>query len=178
MANPTNLHLLQRAHNALRNLGDAPPAKPDLSGIWFQNTAAALVPGIARVCALCEKPYAPEVTLNIHGVQDPVCKACESTYADCATVVCELCHTAVAKIPPKLLDNGFYIKPRSVLHGDSCNVCRPGVKVTLLREIDDHQRRYRSCTIVAPGRTIMIPSDALVRKLAPTKGSTKIKLGG
>lgn len=104
-------------------------------------------------CLLCTKPF---LMLPFMGIPDQVCPECEKTYLDTARVICRggvdgrRIHdpVTICRLVPKVLDNGFYIRPRSVLTSSACNICSPGLKSSTLLEITEWERVVRPKKIV------------------------------
>jgi len=114
---------------------------PDLSDPRFfgLDLSAPPVPGKLAICLLCAKPF---VMPQFIGEPDQACPDCIRTLRDTARIVCSRCKRVVARQTPKVLDCGFYIRPRSVLHIDRCNRCSPGVLVSKIVEVDEYMRRH------------------------------------
>lgn len=113
--------------------------------LLFEDTSSAPRPHTIVPCLLCTKPF---LMLPFVGVPDQVCPECEKQYKDAAKVVCWKCRITICRLVPKVLDNGFYIRPRSVLHSDSCNICKPGLKESSIIEIEEWQRHVRPGKII------------------------------
>lgn len=96
-------------------------------------------------CLLCTKPF---LMLPFIGTPDQVCPECEVTYKDAARVVCRVCNITICRLVPKVLENGFYIRPKSVLHSNCCNVCKPGLSESSVIEIEEWQRVLRPHKII------------------------------
>lgn len=106
-------------------------------------------------CLLCTKPF---LMLPFIGVPDQVCPECEKTYKNAAKVVCtgknaksqEHSHppVTICRLVPKVLENGFYIRPNAVLHTDKCNTCWPGLDESSVIEIEQWQRVVRPRKII------------------------------
>jgi hypothetical protein len=116
--------------------------------IW-QDTSRAPTSGGIYPCLLCEKPFVMGVFL---GEPDQICEECASTYRDAARVICNKCRITIGRVVSKILDNGFYIRPRTVLHSNYCNVCRPGLNASTIMEIDEWQKNVRPNKIFVPMR--------------------------
>ena len=116
--------------------------------LLFQDTGGSPTPNSIQPCLLCCKPF---WLLPFIGVPDQICPECSKTYGDCAKVVCGRCRppVTICRLVPKVMDNGFYIRPRSVLHSDSCNICRRGLTESTILEITEWERSRR------PGRLIL-----------------------
>lgn len=86
------------------------------------------------------------------GDADQICPECWEEYVDCAKLVCVKCRVTICRVRPKVLDNGFYIQPRSVLHTSSCNICKPKLLVSDIIEIKEWEQRVRPKKIIVVGR--------------------------
>jgi len=82
------------------------------------------------------------------GEPDQICPECYNTYRDSARVVCWKCKVAICRLVPKILDNGFYIKPRAVYHSTACNICKPGLDKSTIIEIDEWEKKIRTKKII------------------------------
>lgn len=114
---------------------------PDLRDDRFIGLDASgpLIPGKMSVCLLCAKPFiVPQYIGNI----DQVCPECSKTYRETAKIVCRRCKRVIARQKPKVLDCGFYIQPRAVLHVDKCNNCSPGLLVCTVSEVAEYMKRH------------------------------------
>ena len=131
MANPNELPLLRN------------------DKLIFMDTSKAPLPGGIVPCLLCTKPFVMPVFL---GEPDQVCPECAVTYSDAARVICKKCNITIGRAVPKILENGYYIRPRSVLHSNSCNICRPGLVESTIIEIDQWQKTIRPNKIIVPMR--------------------------
>lgn len=113
----------------------------------FENTGCAPLPGAIVPCLLCMKPFlmGPFV-----GEPDQICPECWTTYGDTARVVCVRCQppVTICRLVPKVLENGFYIRPKSVLHSNACNVCKPGLNESSIIEIEEWERIRKPKTII------------------------------
>ena len=103
------------------------------------------LPGRITTCLLCSKPF---LLRPYTGAVDQVCVECANTYRDCGRVICSKCSVTVCRVTPKVLTNGYYIKPRMVLHIDFCNVCKPGLTVSTIIEIAEYERMIRPKKII------------------------------
>lgn len=110
----------------------------------------APVPGGIVPCLLCTKPFIMGVFI---GEPDQICPECYHTFNDTARVVCSNCRppVTICRLVPKMLDNGFYIRPRSTLHVDACNVCRPGINESVILEITEWEKTRTPKTIIIKG---------------------------
>ena len=96
-------------------------------------------PGKMAVCLLCAKPFIMPLYI---GEPDQACPSCMHEYRETAKIVCTRCKRVIARQRPKLLDCGFYIRPRMILHTDKCNNCCPGLLVSKVIEIDEYMKRH------------------------------------
>jgi hypothetical protein len=82
---------------------------------------------------------------NYTGAPDQICGECRKTYDECAVVRCANCKLGpvICRIIPGVLDNGYHVQKRSVLHTSACNVCRPGLKRSTIIEIDQWEKFVR-----------------------------------
>ena len=124
--------------------------------LLFEDTGGVPQAGTIVPCLWCMKPFVMPMYL---GTPDQICGECWRTYQDAARVIC-LGHGGINKHPPvticrlkpKLLDNGFLIEPRMVLHTEACNVCKPGLKMSEIVEITMWMKiRRPPRVIVGPG---------------------------
>ncbi len=113
---------------------------PETDGIYSLDTSGYPDIGEAYPCLLCGQPFLMRMYT---GVPDPICGECFELYKDCATLVCSRCVNIVAKVPPKVLDNGYYIRPRSVLHLDICGTCDNTLKESTIIEIRNWEEKVR-----------------------------------
>ena len=111
----------------------------------FEDTSGPPKPHTIVSCLLCTKPF---LMLPFIGTPDQICPECEKTYREAARVICWRCKITICRLVPKVLENGFYIRPRSVLHSDCCNVCKPGLKESSIVEIEEWQRTLRPNKII------------------------------
>ena len=56
----------------------------------------------------------------------------------------------ICRLVPKVLDNGFYIRPRSVLHSSACNICHRGIAESTILEITEWERSRRPGKLILP----------------------------
>lgn len=105
------------------------------------------LPGNIVPCLMCGKPFIMPVFI---GTPDQLCGECMKTYADTAKVICSKCKVVICRLAPKMLANGFYIRPHSVLHVDACGVCRPGIKASTIQEIEQWERTRNRGRIILP----------------------------
>jgi len=107
----------------------------DLRDLALIDTTGRPLPGTIVPCLMCAKPF---LMRKYSGIPDQVCPECYDTYGECASVVCSRCRVVIAKVEPKVLPNGFYVRPRAVLHVDKCNVCDPEIVTSTVLEIARH----------------------------------------
>lgn len=107
--------------------------------LLFQDTSGRPAPHAIVPCLLCTKPFQMRPFI---GDPDQICPDCWKTYADCATVLCVVCKVTICKLIPKVLDTGYYIQPRSVLHSDKCSICSPGLAMSTVIEIQAWENSY------------------------------------
>ena len=131
--------------SGFRNL---PGLKDDV--LLWQDTSGYPLPGTIVPCLLCAKPF---LMRFYSGPPDQVCPECWETYKDSARVICAKCKVTICRLVPKVLENGFYIRPRSVYHSDTCNVCKPGLLESKIVEITEWERTMRPKKIIVSGRT-------------------------
>ena len=106
------------------------------------------LPGNIVQCLMCGKPFLMPYFI---GTPDQLCGECMKTYADTAKVICSKCKVVVCRLMPKMLSNGFYIRPHGIPHIDMCGVCNPGIKESVIREIDQWDRMRGRGRIILPG---------------------------
>lgn len=109
------------------------------------DTSSNPLPGTIVPCLMCAKPF---LMRRYSGIPDQICPECYVTYADAAKIVCKKCKTTIARVAPEVMDSGFYVRPRAVLHADACNVCKPGLLSSVVLEVDEWERRVGRKTIV------------------------------
>jgi hypothetical protein len=119
--------------------------------LLFQDTGGKPVPGSIVPCLLCATPF---IMPHYTGEPDQICAGCWSTYNETARVVCAKCRVTVCRARPGVTESGYVIRPRSVLHIDACNVCKPGLLVSTVIEIAEWERTMRpsKTTIIVPPR--------------------------
>lgn len=115
----------------------------------FEDTSGAPAPNTIVPCLICTKPFWMREYV---GAPDQVCPECWETYKDAARVVCWNCRpqVTICRLIPKMMDNGFYIRPRMILHSTACNVCEPGLKRSTIIEIDEWMKHVRPGKIIVP----------------------------
>jgi hypothetical protein len=96
----------------------------------------------------CGKPF---LMRKYVGIPDQICPECWEQYKDAAIIICWKCKITICRAVPKVLDSGFYIQPRMVLHSSACNICEPGLKESIIIEIDEWIKRIRPKKIILPG---------------------------
>lgn len=106
------------------------------------------LPGNIVPCLMCGKPFIMPVFI---GTPDQLCGECLKTYADTAKVICSRCKVVVCRLAPKMLANGFYIRPHGILHIDACGVCRPGIRESVIQEIDQWEKTRNRGRIILTG---------------------------
>ena len=105
----------------------------DLEKLRLMDTSGIPKPGTIVPCLMCGKPMLMPLYT---GVPDQICPECYDTYRDCASIICSKCKVCVSKVKPGITDTGFYVKPRSVLHLDCCNICNPDVVESKIIEME------------------------------------------
>lgn len=118
------------------------------SSLLFQDTTGYPLPGKIVPCLLCTKPF---LMRAYTGFPDQICGECWETYKDTARVVCFTCKVTICRLVPKVLESGYYIKPRSVLHAEACNICQPGIKESTIVEIAQWESCVREKKIIITG---------------------------
>ena len=118
------------------------------SNLIFQDTTSYPLPGKIVPCLLCEKPF---LMRKFIGEPDQICPECWNTYKDTARIICKVCKVTICRVKPKLLDNGFYVRPRMVLHSNACNVCKPGLKTSTIEEIALYEKMTTPKKIIIVG---------------------------
>ena len=91
------------------------------------------------------------------GVPDQICPECSKTHKDTARVICRQCAkkgkpVTICRLVPKVLENGYYIRPNAVLHSSACNVCQRGLTESSVIEIEDWERTLRPKKIIISPR--------------------------
>ena len=114
----------------------------------FLDTTSTPVPGAVVPCLLCAKPF---VMRPFIGEPDQVCGECWKTYNECARVICKNCRVTIGRVVPKVLESGFRIRPRMILHSSACNICRPGLTESTIIEIDEWEQTRRNKKIIVTG---------------------------
>ena len=117
--------------------------------LLFQDTSGVPIPNSIVSCLLCTKPF---LMLPFIGEPDQICPECHVTYKDSARVICKKCGITIGRVVSKILENGYYVRPRSVLHSNSCNICQPGLNESTIIEIDQWQRHIRQSKVIVPMR--------------------------
>ena len=113
--------------------------------LLWQDTGKQPLPGSIVPCLLCCKPYVQSMYI---GEADQLCPDCQRTYSDAARVICVRCNITIGRAVPKILDNGYYVRPRSILHSTACNICQPGLNSSTIVEIDEWQRTMRPSKLI------------------------------
>ncbi len=116
--------------------------------LLFEDTESKPLPGAIVPCLMCTRPFLMGPFI---GEPDQVCPECYKTYGDTAKVICARCRVTICRLVPKVLDSGFYIRPRAVLHSNACNVCKPGLKESYIVEISEWQKHVRPNKIIVGG---------------------------
>lgn len=124
------------------------PELHDDSLLW-QDTSGYPLPGTIVPCLLCTKPF---LMRPYSGSPDQICTECWKTYQDAAKVICIKCQVVICRIVPKVLDSGFYVRPRGIYHSDACNVCRPGLSESKIIEVTEWERTLRPKKIILSGK--------------------------
>ena len=114
----------------------------------FADTSKPAAAGTIAPCLLCGKPFIMRIYV---GEPDQICSECWETYKDCARLVCYHCKVTICRVKPNVLENGFYISPKSVLHTTACNICKPGLKSCDIIEIKEWERHVRPNKIIITG---------------------------
>jgi hypothetical protein len=116
----------------------------------FIDTSGKPKPGDIVACLMCAKPF---LMPRYIGAADQICPECRKTYDEAAILVCRNCKVVICRLHPKVLDCGFYIRPRAILHSNKCNVCDPGLIQSTVMEIAEWMRTVRphKPVIVVPG---------------------------
>ena len=122
----------------------------------MQGDPARPKPGSVIPCAICQKPF--QVPYYIGSV-DPICGECFKAYRETATLVCQKCGAVVGRIAPKMLDCGFYVRPRMRLHTDQCGMCREDIVESTIVEVKEWIARHRRPVIYTSGGTVYKPKD-------------------
>ena len=117
--------------------------------LLFIDTSGYPLPGKIVPCLLCGDPF---LMRKYMGTPDQICERCHKTYDECAIVICRQCNVTICRLIPTVIDTGYYIRPRSVLHSDKCNICSPGLTQSTIEEIDEWERMCR------PKKVIILPS--------------------
>ena len=108
--------------------------------MYLSDTVTRPLPNGIVPCLLCGKPFMMPVFI---GEPDQVCPECQAQYGDTAKVICKTCRVTICRVVSKQLDNGFYIRPHSILRSNACNVCKPGLSESTIVEIDEWERTMR-----------------------------------
>ena len=106
------------------------------------------LPGNIVPCLMCGKPY---LMPHFLGTPDQLCGECMKTYADTAKVICRTCKAVVCRLTPKMLANGFYIRPHGILHIGACGICRPGLTESTIQEINEWERTRNRGKVILTG---------------------------
>ena len=121
--------------------------KLDKNQIRFPDfdTTKMPLPNGAAWCLLCVKPFTMP---PFKAIPDQLCEECKKVYSDTARVACLKCRVVIFRIKPGVIDSGYYIRPRSLLHVNECNVCHPGLAVSTIVEIDEWERIARPKKVI------------------------------
>jgi len=113
----------------------------------FEDTSMAPTTGGICPCLMCGKPFIMRVFI---GIPDQLCGECSKTYEDTAKVVCARCKppVTICRLKPGIIECGYYIRPKAILHVDRCNICdhliREGVMTTsTIIEIEAWMKNHR-----------------------------------
>lgn len=139
---------------------------PQLRNDRLIFTDTASVPGVGKIvpCLLCTDPF---IMRPFIGEPDQICPECHKTYDECAVVVCWHCNVVICRLLPKVLDNGYTIQKRVVLHSDCCNICCPGLKESHIVEISEWERTIRPKKIILVQNTHLDLKRAVTRSHGP-----------
>lgn len=119
------------------------PHEIRMANLIFSDTSQRPVANRLCPCLLCGKPF---MMLPFIGTPDQLCPACGELYADAARVVCSnpKCKVTIMRIAPRQQpDSGYYIRPKAILHVAECYICHPGIKSSVIVEIDEWLRTQR-----------------------------------
>ena len=114
--------------------------------LLFMDTSGYPLPGKVVPCLLCAEPF---IMRKFTGHPDQICGECSKTYHECAVVYCSKCKVVICRLGPTVLDTGYRIKPREVLHSNACNICAPGIKESYILEIDAWERLVRPRKVIS-----------------------------
>lgn len=119
--------------------------------LLFVDTSGYPLPGKIVPCLMCGDPF---IMRKFIGEPDQICPECAKVYDEAAIVVCFNCKVAICRLKPGVLDNGFTIHRRAVLHCDACNICQYGLTESHLIEVEQWERQVRphKPTIIVPGK--------------------------
>lgn len=118
------------------------------NSILFKKVKAdPALPGNIVPCLMCGKPF---IMPPFIGQPDQMCGECLRTYADTAKVICRGCKAVVARLQPKMLESGFYIRPHALLHVSRCGVCSPGLAESTIEEIAEWERAKGRGKLIIP----------------------------
>ncbi len=116
--------------------------------LYLIDSTGYPLPGNIEPCLMCGKAYLCRAFV---GVPDPVCPDCYETYKDCASILCAKCKIVIAKTVPKVMENGFYVRPNAVLHSNQCNICAPGLVESTVIELEAYENSLgRPKKIIVP----------------------------
>lgn len=128
------------------------PSVRETDPTLFMDTVKDPEPYTEAVCLLCTKKFE---MLPSSGQPDPVCPECWRTYHECAIVICRGCRTIIGKITPKVLENGYIVQKRQLLHTKVCFNCavlatEQGYPKTEIVEIKEWEERQRPTKLILP----------------------------
>lgn len=115
--------------------------------LLFRDGSAKPGPGNMAACLMCGKPFIMQPFI---GAPDQICSECGKTYEEAAVLVCKNCNVTIARVEPGVIECGYEVKPRTVLHTDKCSVCSPGLTQSTVLEIDEWMRNHRENRIILP----------------------------
>lgn len=92
-----------------------------------------------ETCEACGKLFVPQLWLPEGS--DKLCDECRKTYMDCAKIYCLVCNKIVGRVEPKVTENGFYVKPRAILHVRHCPDCDPLAGSAEIVEIEEYLQK-------------------------------------
>lgn len=121
----------------------------ELSGVEslrMQDTSARPAPHAIVRCLLCGDPF---MMLPYIGEPDQICPRCAKDYEEMARVICSKCRVTIARLHPGITESGYVVRPKTVLHVDACNICRPGLQVSTILEVAEWERLYRPKKIIS-----------------------------
>jgi hypothetical protein len=105
-------------------------------------------------CAICKELF--QVPFY-KGTMDPICGKCFVTYNETAKLVCQRCNVIVGRIVPKMLDCGFYVQPKAILHTDKCSLCDEKIKESTIVEVKEWMAKHRRPVIYTSAGQVYKP---------------------